>query len=102
MSRVIHIVEFYDVIGEEWILDECYESHQNAVEVAEAVFGERNIEYRVVSFKELSKLEGTYVDYSNVNRDIEPLKKPEYVTSFRSDTGWRSNSQNPYAFVEDE
>lgn len=102
MTRLIHVVEIYSEEEGEWVLDECYEDYDNAVEVAAATWGEKHVEYRVTSFKALNKLRGEVVDYSNVNREIEPLKKPEYVTSFRCDTGWKSNSQNPYAYVEDE
>jgi len=102
MSRVIHVVEFFNEEENEWMLDECYYDYQNAVEVAEVLWGERNIEYRVTSFKSLPKLAGELVDYGNVNREIEPLSKPEYSTSFRCDSGWKSNSQNPYAYVSQD
>jgi len=99
MNKVIHVVEFFSEEENDWVLDECYEDYANAVEVAEVLWGDRGVEYRVTSYKALKKLEGELIDYSNVNREIEPLKKPEYSTSFRCDSGWKSNSQNPYAYA---
>jgi len=99
MARVIYIIEYFNE-DNEWETVESFDDYDNAVAFAESEFP--NQATRLSTFKE-EKSVGEVVDYSNTARPIENLKKPEYSVSFKVDSGWKSLSQNPYAYApEDE